>query len=111
MDELRAYCEIPDDIDVMLSDGPTRNTVGGDDNAVFFTREQLAAGLRFPVPTLVKKFLHFTRAPLALVHPNVIRILTGCCCKTREIPISGKWQNSNFVYKIVISVKNPKFIL
>ena len=46
---------------------------------VFFTWEQLAAGLRFPVPTLVKQFLHFTRAPPALVHPNVIRILIGCC--------------------------------
>ena len=28
-------------------------------------------------------------------------------CKTREIPISEKWQNGNFDYKIVISVKNP----
>ena len=32
-------------------------------------------------------------------------------CKTREIPISGKWQNRNFDYKIEISVKNPEFIL
>ena len=79
MEELRAYHEIPDDIDVMLSDGLTRNTIGGDDNVVFFTREQLAAGLLFLVPTLVKQFLHFTRAPPAFVHPNVIRILIGCC--------------------------------
>ena len=78
MEELRAYCEIPDDIDVMLSDGPAQNTVGGEDNAVFFTREQLVVGLRFPVPSLVKQFLHFTRVPPAFVHPNVIRILTGC---------------------------------
>ena len=27
--------------------------------------------------------------------------------KNREIPISGKGQNRNFDYKIVISVKNP----
>ena len=79
MEELRAYYEIPDDINIMLTDGPTCNIVGGDDNAVFFTREQLAVGLRFPVPALVKKFLHFTRVPPALVHPNVIRILTDCC--------------------------------
>ena len=32
-------------------------------------------------------------------------------CKTREIPISGKGQNHNFDYKIVISVTNPEFIL
>ena len=45
----------------------------------FFTREHLAAGLRFPVLAIVKQFLHFTRAPPALIHPNVIRILIGCC--------------------------------
>ena len=32
-------------------------------------------------------------------------------CKTREIPIFGKGQNRNFGYKIVISVKNPEFML
>ena len=79
MEKLRAYFEIPDDIDVMLSDGPAQNTVGEDDNAMFFTREKLAVELRFPVPDLIKQFLHFTKVPLALVHPNVIRILTGCC--------------------------------
>ena len=72
MEELRSYYEILDDIDVMLSDGPAQNTVGGEDNALFFAREQLAAGLRFPISSLVKQFLHFTRAPLTLVHPNVI---------------------------------------
>ena len=79
MEKLRAYCQIPDDIDVMLSDGPAQNTVGEDDNAMFFTREKLAVELRFPVPDLIKQFLHFTKVPPALVHPNVIRILTGCC--------------------------------
>ena len=79
MEELRVYCEIPDDIEVVLSDGSIHNTIGGVDNAIFFTREQLAAGLRFPMPSLVKQFLHFTRAPPALVHPNVIQILIGCC--------------------------------
>ena len=54
MEELRAYCEIPDDIDIMLSDDPVENTVGEEYNVVFFTREQLAARLRFPVLSLVK---------------------------------------------------------
>ena len=44
----------------------------------FFTWEHLAAELRFLVKALVKQFLHFTLAPPALVHPNVIRILIGC---------------------------------
>ena len=37
--------------------------LGGEHNGVFFTREHLAAGLRFPVPAIVKQFLHFTQAP------------------------------------------------
>ena len=36
------------------------------------------AELHFLVPTLVKQFLHFTRALPALVHPNVICILIRC---------------------------------
>ena len=59
-------------------DEPDESTLGGEHNAVFFALEQLTTGFRFPVPALVKQFLHFTRAPLALVHPNVIRILIRC---------------------------------
>ena len=45
---------------------------------VYFTWEQLEAGLHFSISSLVKQFLHFSRAPPSLIHPNVIRILTGC---------------------------------
>ena len=78
MEELRTYCKVPDNIDLKLMDKPDESTLGGEHNAVFFTREQLTAGHRFPVPALIKQFLHFTRAPPALVHPNIIWILTGC---------------------------------
>ena len=78
MEELRSYCEIPEDIDLKLMDELDESTLGGEHIAVFFTREQLTVELRFPVPALVKQFLHFTRAPPALVHPNVICILIGC---------------------------------
>ena len=78
MEELMAYCEVPDNINLRLMERTDESTLGGEHNGVFFTREHLAAGLRFPVPTPVKQFLHFTRAPPALIHPNVIRILIGC---------------------------------
>ena len=78
MEELRSYCKIPEDIDLKLMNEPDESTLGGEHNAVFFTREQLAVGLRFPVPALVKQFLHFTRATPALVHPNIICILIRC---------------------------------
>ena len=79
MEELKAYCEVPDNIDLRLMERVDESMLGGEHNGVFFTREHLAAGLRFPVPAIVKQFFHFTRAPLALIHPNVIRILIGSC--------------------------------
>ena len=79
MEELRAYCEVPNNIDLRLMERADESTLGGEHNSVFFTREHLAAGLRFLVPAIVKQFLHFTREPPALIHPNVIRILIGSC--------------------------------
>ena len=78
MEELRTYYEISNDIDLKLMENPDESTLGGEHNAVIFTREQLTAGLRFPMLALVKQFLHFTRAPPTLVNPNVIQILTEC---------------------------------
>ena len=78
MEELRAYFNVPDNIELKLMEESDEFTIGGEHNAVFFTREYLAARLRFPVPALVKQFLHFTRAPPTLVHPNTIQILTRC---------------------------------
>ena len=79
MEELKVYCEVPDNIDLRLMERADDFTLGGEHNGVFFTREHLATGLRFPVLAIVKQFLHFTRAPRALIHPNVIRILIGSC--------------------------------
>ena len=77
MDEVRSYCQIPEDIDFEFSEGPIESTIVDKYNTVFFTQDQLAVGLCFPVSSLVKQFLHFTKAPLAYIHPNVIRIMTG----------------------------------
>ena len=79
MEELRAYCEVPDNIDLRLMESADESMLGGEHNGVFFTREHLAAGLPFPVLAIVKQFLHFTRATPALIHPNVIRILINNC--------------------------------
>ena len=78
MEELRSYSQIPDNIDFELLNYPAESTIGKEDVAVYFTREQLATELRFPVSSLIKQFLHFFGASPALIHPNVIRILTGC---------------------------------
>ena len=79
MEELKVHYKVPNNIDLWLMERADKSTLGGEHNGVFFTREHLTVGLRFPVPAIVKQFLHFTRAPPALIHPNVIRILIGCC--------------------------------
>ena len=79
IEELKVYYEVPSNIDLRLMEGADESTLNGEHNGVFFTREHLATGLRFPVSAMVKQFLHFTRALPALIHPNVIRILVGCC--------------------------------
>ena len=78
MEELRSYCKIPGNIDIEFPDGLAESTIGEGDDAVYFNREQLTTGLRFPISSLIKQFLHFSGAPPALIYPNIIRILTEC---------------------------------
>ena len=78
MEELRSYYHIHDNIDFELPDDLAESTIDKEDDAVYFTREQLTAGLCFPISSLIKQFLHFSEASPALIHPNIIRILTEC---------------------------------
>ena len=78
VEELRLFSQVPADIILKVENGSVAPTIRVADNVVYFTREQFATGLRFPIPSLVKQFLYFTRAPSVLIHPNVFRILMGC---------------------------------
>ena len=60
---VRQFCErfyIPNGVFVQLVDGEAVSTEKSVDNAIYFTKEQFNAGLRFPLPSLFKEFLHFT---------------------------------------------------
>ena len=117
MEELMAYCEVPDRIDLRLIERTDKPTLGGEHNGVFFTREHLAVGLRFPVSALVKQYLHFTRAPPALIHPNVIRILIGCCVLNHLYQLDLSLVELCIIYflrvgqggRMSMSVLNPRF--
>ena len=54
MEELKVYCKVPKNIDLRLMERADDSTTGEEHNGVFFTREHLAAGLRFPIPAIVK---------------------------------------------------------
>ena len=97
MEKLRSYYQIPNNIDFKLPESPTKSTIDEEDSVVYFTREQLAVGLRFPISSLVKQFLHFSGAPLALIHPNVIQILIG-------------YSLMNLLYQLDISLVEVCFI-
>lgn len=49
-----------------------------ENNSMYFTKEQFNAGLRFPIPSIFKQFLHYTKIPPAFLHPNVVQVLMGC---------------------------------
>ena len=78
LEELRSFNQVHVVIRLEVSNDTLVPTIGGADNAVYFTREPFAAGLCFPILSLVKQFMYFTRAPPALIHLNVFRILIGC---------------------------------
>lgn len=66
------------DISVQLVEGNTVFTEKAEDHTMYFTKEQFNTGLRFPLPSLFKQFLHYTKIPLIFLHPNVVRVLMGC---------------------------------
>ena len=71
------FC-IPNGVLVELMDGEAVSTEKAEDNAIIFSNEQFKAGLRFPLPSLFKEFLHFTQNPPAFIHPNIVQVLMGC---------------------------------
>ena len=76
--EFRERFCIPIGVSVELMGREAVSTEKNEDNAIFFTKEQFNAGLRFPLPSLFKEFLHFTQIPPAYIHPNMVRVLMGC---------------------------------
>ena len=62
---------------VKLVDGNAMSTKKVGHNAIYFTKEQFNAGLRFPLPSIFKEFFHYTQIPLAYIHPNTLQVLMG----------------------------------
>ena len=76
--EFRERFCIPNGVLVEFLDGEAVSTEKAEGNAISFAKEQFNAGLRFPLPSLFKEFLHFTQIPPAFIHPNIVRVLMGC---------------------------------
>ena len=78
VEDLRSFKQVHVTIKLEMLDGTATAIMGVASNVVYFTREQFAAGLCLPIPSLVKQFLHFIREPPALIHLNVFLILMDC---------------------------------
>ena len=76
--------------------------------AIFFTKEQFNARLRFPLPLLFKEFLHFTQIPPAYIHPNMVRVLMGCSILSMLFNLDLSLLEVPFIYSIK-KVKNDIF--
>ena len=107
VEELRSFYRVLDDISLEFSDEPTFSTIRQADNAVYFTREQFAAGLRFPVSLLVKQFLQVTRAPPVLIHSNVFQILMGCSVLNFLYLLDISLVEICFVYTLKLGIGGP----
>ena len=100
---MREFCErfcIPNGVFVELMDGEVVTTEESKDNAIFFTKEQFNAGLRFPLSSLFKEFLHFTQIPPAYLHPNMIRVLMGCSILSMLFNLDLSLLEVLFIYSI-----------
>lgn len=80
------------------------------DNSICFTKEQFNAGLRLPLTSLFKQFLHYTKIPPALIHPNVVWVLMGCSILDMLFSLGLSLLEVLFVYSIK-KAKNDSFNL
>ena len=76
--EFRDCFGIPNEVSIRLLEGNVVSTTKSGDRSICFTKEQFNAGLHLPLPSLFKQFLHYTKIPPTLIHPNVVRVLMGC---------------------------------
>ena len=98
VEDLRSFRQVLVAIRLEASNNMATSIMGAANNVAYFTRVQFAARLCLLIPSLIKQFLPFTRAPPALVDPNVFRIMMGC-------------NVLNFLYQLDISLVEIFFYL
>ena len=98
--EFRERFCIPNGVVVELMDGEVMSTEKAEDHAIMFSKEQFNVGLRFPLSSLFKEFLHFTQIPPAYIHPNIVRVLMGCSILSMMFNLDLTLLEVLFVYSL-----------
>ena len=74
-------------------------------DAIVFSKEHFNVRFQFPLISLFKQFLHFTKIPPVFLHPNVIRVLMGCSILSMLYHLVIFLLEVLFIYTIKISGK------
>ncbi|RVX18112.1 hypothetical protein CK203_003921 [Vitis vinifera] len=75
--EFRERFRVPYGVAICLMVGGPMSTENEPFDSTVFSNEQFNVGLCFPLPSLFKQFLHFTKILLVFLHPNTIRTHSG----------------------------------
>lgn len=103
--EFRERFCISNGISIHLVDGDPTFIEKEAPSAIFFNKELFNAGLRLPLPSLFKQFLHYNKIPLAFIHPNIVRVLMGCSILDMLFHLDLSLLEVFFVYTIKMSKK------
>ena len=76
--EFRDHFCFTNRISIQLVEGDPMHMEKTGHNAMYSTKEQFNAELRFPHLSLFKQFLHYTQIPPTFIDPNIVRVLMGC---------------------------------
>nr|CAN68572.1 hypothetical protein VITISV_023885 [Vitis vinifera] len=88
----------------LMNDGPM-STEEESFNVIIFSKEQYNVELCFPLPSLFKQFLHFTKIPPAFLHLNAVRILMGYSILNMLYHLDLSLLEVLFVYTVKMSKK------
>ena len=93
------FC-LPNGVSVQLVDGDAMSIEKVGHNAIYFIKEQFNVGLRFPLSSFFKEFLHYTQILLAYIHPNIVWVLMGCSILNMLFNLDLSLLEVLFVYTI-----------
>ena len=103
--EFKERFRIPYGVVISLMGGDLVSTEKEPFYIIVFINEQFNVGLRFPLPSFFKQFLHFTKIPAAFLHPNARRVLMGCSILNMLYHVDLSLLEVLFIYTIKMSKK------
>lgn len=101
--EFQEHFCFPNSVTILLVDGDPPTTEKQFNNVIYFNKEQFNVELCFPLPSLFKQFLHFTKIPSVFLHLNAVRLLMGYSILDMLFHLDLSLLEVLFVYTIKMS--------